>query len=305
MTKMKPVGSWVAMPTPFTPENRIDYKGFEYLIERQIRYGTSELFVLGSCGETTLLSLEEKKSIVKAVIQMTKGRIPTFFNASQATTDDSVNFARFCEDEGADGLIFTVPVYTLIPQSAAFAHFDKCMGAVSIPVGIYNNPSRLGVSVEPATVAKLASLHDNFIVLKQASPSCRDLVQVKRLCNENMHVLCCDYPAYSIVIPTLAVGGNGTANIGGNIIPEEAALYSRPWTSMQIIEECRELYYKFYPLLEALYMFSNPICIKAALRLLGLPGGHLRTPYQELGGQKLEQLKTVMQELGVFDKYAV
>jgi 4-hydroxy-tetrahydrodipicolinate synthase len=302
---LKPSGSWVALPTPFTADDKIDYKGFEILIERQIRYGTNALFILGSAGETTLLSLEEKENIVRETIKMTQGRIPTFYNASMPTTDASVAFAQFCETEGAEGLIFTVPNYVLISQTAVLAHMNACFSSVSLPVGIYNNPSRLGVNVEPETIKKLSDLNDNFVVMKEAMPSCQQLVKEKILCGDKLNLLCCDFPKYSILLPLLALGGNGAANIGGNIIPEELALCARPWTSMQVIEECREIYFKYYKLLESLYTFSNPVCIKAALRLLGLPSGHVRKPYQDLSGHMLDELEQLMKDLGVFDKYAV
>ena len=298
-------GSWEAMPTPVTEDNKIDFQGFETLINRQIKYGTSQLFILGSAGEVTLLTQEEKKAIVKEVISMTKGKIPVFFSAASFTTEMSVEFAQYCEKEGADGVIFTVPPYVLINQHAAHTHLDTCMSAVDIPCGIYNNPSRLGVQVMPETIKKLSDAHPNFVVDKEAMPSVEQLVQVQRLCEGKVKIMCCDYPHYSIVIPTLGVGGTGTANIGGNIIPEEAALYSRPWTSMEIIEECRSEYFKWFPLLQELYTFSNPIVIKAALRVLGLPGGHLRKPYEEYTGQKLANLEKMMGEMGVIDKYGV
>ena len=298
-------GSWVAMPTPFTKDDKIDFAGYETLINRQIKYGTSQLFVLGSAAETTLLTMDEKHEIIKEVIKMTKGRIPCFFNASAMTTDQSVELARYCENQGADGVIFTVPPYVLINQHAVHTHLDTCMSAVSIPCGIYNNPSRLGVLVRPETIKKLSDEHPNFVVDKEAQGSVEQLVQVQRMCEGKVKIMCCDFPHYSIVLPTLAVGGTGTANIGGNIIPEEAAKYSRPWTSMQIMEECREEYFKWFPLLQELYTFSNPVVIKAALRILGLPGGHLRKPYEEYSGQKLADLEKMMGEMGVIDKYGV
>jgi len=298
-------GSWVAMPTPFTKEDAIDFQGFHTLMERQIQYGTSQLFVLGSAGEVTLLTLEEKMNIVSEVIRMAKGKIPVFFSASALTTQQSVDFARFCEKEGADGVIFTVPPYVLIPQTSVYTHLDTCMSAIEIPCGIYNNPSRLGVQVMPETIKMLSDRHPHFVVDKEALPSVQQLVQVQRLCGDKVKMMCCDYPKYSIVIPTLAVGGTGTANIGGNIIPEEAASYSRMWTDMTIMEECRQSYFKWYPLLEKLYDFSNPIVIKAALDILGLPGGHLRRPYQAYSGGRLKELETMMGEMGVIDKYGI
>ncbi len=303
-------GSWVAMVTPFTEDDKIDYDGFNTLIDRQIKYGTSQLFVLGSAGETTLLTIEEKKQIVKEVIRMTRGRIPTFFSAAGLSTQQEIDFARYCEAEGADGVVFTVPPYLLITQTAAFEHFDECMNAVSIPCGIYNNPSRLGVQVTPETIKKLSDRHKNFVVDKEAMGSVEQLVQVQRLCEGKVKVMCCDFPKYSILLPTLAVGGTGSANIGGNIIPEESAKYSRPWNPEDpdvgtVINEAREEYFKYFPLLQQLYTFSNPICLKAAYRILGLPSGHLRKPYQELSGEKLKLLEETMGELGVIDKYSV
>lgn len=293
------------MPTPFAADNTIDFGAFKLLIDRQIHYGTSELFILGSAGETTLLTLEEKHTVVRNVIKMTKGRIPVFFNASALTTEESMAFARFCAAEGADGVIFTVPPYVLIPQDAVLAHLDACMGATALPCGIYNNPSRLGVNVDPATIVTLANRHPNFIVDKEAMPYVSQLVEVKRQLRDRVNILCCDYPKYSIVIPTLAIGGTGTANIGGNIIPAEAAEYSRPWTSVQIMEECRAGYFKWFPLLQELYTISNPVVIKAALNILGLPGGHLRRPYLDYEGPRLEALRRMMAEMGVIAKYGV
>jgi 4-hydroxy-tetrahydrodipicolinate synthase len=299
----RPTGSWVAMPTPYNADGSIDFGGFKILIDRQIQYGTSELFLMGSAGENTMLALDERREIVRRIVKMTKGRIPVFFGSTLPATDASVEFAKFAEAEGADGLIFTVPAYLLPPQTAVLEYFRACMGAVKIPVGVYNNPTRVGVHIEIETLVALANEFPNFIVDKEAMPNVSQLVQVKRRLGDRLNILCCDYPKYSIVLPTLAVGGNGTANIGGNVIPEEMARLSRPWISFEQVEESRKLYLQWYPLLEALYWFSNPIVIKAALKVLGLPSGGIRRPYPELEGEKLEQLRRIMTEMGVVAKY--
>ena len=299
----KPTGSWVAIPTPYNENGKVDFAGFSTLVDFHVANGTSELFVMGSAGEVTLLSLEERQEIIRQVIEMSKGKIPVFFNSSLPSTADTVKFAQYAEAEGADGLIFTVPPYLLPPQHAVLEHMRACMKSVSIPVGVYNNPARLGVNLEPDTLSTLAEENPNFIVDKEAMPHVEQLVEVKRKAGDQLNILCCDYPKYSIVLPTLALGGNGTANIGGNVIPEEMAVISRPWDSVEKMEECRQLYFKFFPLLKALYWFSNPIVIKAALRILGLPSGKLRLPYPELEGDKLVQLRELMTELGVIEKY--
>lgn len=298
-------GSWVALPIPFTKKNEIDFEGFRVLIDRQIQYGTSQLFVLGSAAEVTLLSLEEKKEIVKETIKIVAGRVPVFFSAASSTTEGEIAFAKFLENEGADGVIFTIPPYVLIPQEDAFAHMDACFSAVSIPAGIYNNPARLGVQVSPETIQRLAERHPNFLVDKEATGNVMQLVQVQRLTRGKVKIMCCDSPWYSIVLPTLAVGGTGLANIGGNIIPKETALYARPWTNIDIVNEGRELYLHYFPLLIELYQVSNPVVIKAALNLLGLPGGHVRRPYRDYDGEPLKRLEKVMLDLGIFDRYGV
>lgn len=299
----RPTGSWVAMITPYDSSGKIDFGGYRVLIDRQIHYGTSELFVMGSAGEVTLLTLEERKEIVRQIVKISKGRIPVFFNSTFPTTADCVKFAKFCEAEEADGLIFTVPPYIMPPQSAVLEHMKTCMKAVNIPVGVYNNPTRTGVNLEPSTIETLANECPNFIVDKEAMPNVEQLVEIKRRLGDRINILCCDYPKYSIVLPTLAVGGNGTANIGGNIIPEEMAIMSRPWDSMEKIEESRKLYFQYLPLLKALYWFSNPIVIKAASKLLGLPAGGIRRPYPDLDEERLTELKKIMTELGVMEKY--
>lgn len=299
----KPTGSWVAIPTPFDAEGKIDFSGFKTLVDFHIKYGTKQLFVMGSAGEVTLLTPEERRAIIQEVVKISKGRIPVFFGATFPTTADTIKFSQYAESEGADGLVFTVPPYLLPPAAAVMEHMKKCMSSVKIPVGIYNNPSRVGVNIEPDMIETLANEIPNYVVQKEAMPRVEQLVEIHRRLGDRLHVLVCDYPTYSIVLPNLALGGHGNANIGGNIFPEEMALMSRPWDSLEKMEECRSLYLKYFPLLKALYWFSNPIVIKAALKLMGLPSGNLRKPYPDLEGEKLSELKQIMTDLGIFVKY--
>ena len=301
----KPSGSWVAIPTPFNKDMSVDLGGFDTLVDFHIQHGTDMLFCMGSAGETTLLSLEERKTILRHMVKTCKGRIPVYFGSTMPTTEATVAFAKFAEAEGADGLIFPSPNYLLPPQTAVRAFLLEAMQSVSIPVGVYNNPSRTGIMLEPETLEFLAKECPNFVVDKEAMPSVGQLVEVHRRLGDRIHVLTCDYPKYSILLPNLSLGGSGAGNISGNIIPEEMTRMSRPWTNFEIMEECRSMFFKYYDLMKALYWFSNPIVIKAALKLMGLPGGGLRAPYQELGGKKLDELKTVLESYGVIEKYGV
>jgi len=167
------------------------------------------------------------------------------------------------------------------------------MQSVQVPVAFYNNPTRTGISIYPETIETLSNECPNFVADKEAMPSVQQLIEVKRRVGDKIYILCCDYPKYSILLSALSIGGNGSANIGGNIIPEEMAKMSRPRDSINVLEESRTIYFKYYKLLEALYWLSNPIVIKADLKLLGLPAGRPRKPYPELEGARLLELKRI------------
>ncbi len=218
------------MPTPFTADNQIDIEGFKLLIARQIKYGTSQLFILGSAGEVTLLTLEEKEADRPLRPRVHEG------SRRPRSQDHSGLLQRRVPDHRGQRRVRAVlrgrrRRWRCLHRAAVCAHHPARRQDPSgylheqreDPCGIYNNPSRLGVQVLPETIQYLAEKHENFVVDKEALPSVEQLVQVQRLCEGKVKIMCCDYPHYSIVIPTLAVGGTGTANIGGNIIPEEAA----------------------------------------------------------------------------------
>lgn len=299
----KPTGSCVAIPTPFNESGFIDWKGFEILIDHHVAHGTSSLLVMGSIGEVTLLSEIERREIVRRVSKYAKGKLPVFFGSTFPTTEETIKFSQYAETEGADGLVFNAPPYLLLPQESLAEYLITCTKSVSIPVMIYNNPSRLGVFIKPEILERLVEECPNFVADKDAVPSVQQLVEVQRRVGERVNILCCDFPGYATILPTLAIGGQGTVNISGNIIPEEMAIIARPWDNIEKIEESRKLYFQYYPLMQALYWFSNPIVTKAALKILGLPAGKPRLPYPKLEGERLEDLKRMMNEMGIIEKY--
>lgn len=125
----------------------IDWIGFEVLIDYHADHGTSTLLVMGSAGEVTMLTVEERREIIKRVSKYAKGKIPVFFGATFPTTEETIKFSQYAEAEGADGLVYTAPPYLLPPQTALAEHLLACAKSVSIPVGVYNNPSRVGAFI--------------------------------------------------------------------------------------------------------------------------------------------------------------
>lgn len=297
---LHPTGSWVALVTPFTERGEVDFAGFERLIDFQVEHGTSGLLIMGSTGEPTLLTPEERREILDRVCAYAKGKIPVFAGTTCGSTRETIELSRYAEQAGADGLLLLVPAYATPPQDGVYLHFRAVAEAVNIPVAIYNNPSRVGVNIDPATIIKLAEI-PNIVADKEAMGNISQLVEVLRGTNGRLHLLCCDYPGYGLILPTMALGGHGTANIAGNIIPREMAEMSRPWQSWDDVRRTRELYFKYVPLLSALYSRPNPIAVKAALRLMGLPGGPVRHPLVDM--RQLRQLDRLLESLGVKAKY--
>ncbi len=299
-----PTGSWVALITPFTTDGEVDTKGFATLVDFHAANATDGLLFMGSTGETTSLFPEERREIIRTMTNYCRGKIPAFFGVTCSTTQATVELAGFAQDEGADGILLTVPPYVMPPQEAVYEYFAQIARSVSVSVALYNNPGRVSVNINPDTVARLAH-YPNVVADKEATASVEQLTEVVRGVEGRLHLLCCDFPKYSLVLSTLAMGGTGTANVAGNVIPREMALMSRPWERFEDAERTRTLYFEWLPLLKMLYSVSNPVVVKAAVALLGLPAGPPRPPLPQLKGDKLKTLETMLDELGIRSRYGV
>jgi 4-hydroxy-tetrahydrodipicolinate synthase len=301
---LHPTGSWVALITPFGQDGAVDVPGFHRLIDFHQAHGTSGLLLCGSTGEPSLLSTDEKRQIFDQVVPYAKGRLPVFVGTTCGTTAETVELSRYAQAAGADGLLLVVPPYARPPQEAIYQHFRTVAEAVDLPIAVYNNPTRVGVNIDADTLIRLAEM-PNIVADKEAIPNVSQLAAVLRAAGDRMHLLCCDYPGYSLILPTLALGGHGTANVTGNIIPEEMAAMSRPWRSIEDVERSRALYFRYLPLLEMVYRVSSPVPIKTAVGLLGLPAGGVRRPLPDLTPDQVRRLDALLDELGVKAKYGV
>lgn len=300
----QPSGSWVATPTPFKDDESIDFSVFEQLVDLHAENGTSALLVMGSTGEPTLLSGEERREIIDRLVPMTRGKLPVFFGTTCGSTRETIAMTRYAEDRGADGVVLVVPPYVTPPQEAIYEHFAMVASAVKLPIALYNNPTRVTVNIDPPTVARLYREFPHLSIDKEAMGNVSQLADVLALTDGGVKVLCCDYPKYGLIMPTLALGGTGTANISGNVAPAEFAEMSQPWSNGTDIEAVRRMYFRLLPLMKAMYWLSNPIVPKAALNLLGFKVGRPRRPYSELVGPKLQELDGILASLGLKERYA-
>jgi 4-hydroxy-tetrahydrodipicolinate synthase len=301
---VRPSGSWVALVTPFTEKDRIDIDGFKKLVDFHVANGTDGLIFIGSTGEATSLSMEERKLIIQEMTKYCKGKIKAFFGTSCSTTKDTVELSRFAEECGADGIQLVVPPYIVPPQEAILEFIATVAKSVNIAVTIYNNPSRVVANIDPSTIAKLLDI-GNIVAIKEASPSLTQLMGDIEVSAGRLNVLCCDSPKFGLILPLMAMGGHGTANVTGNVLPKEFALMSKPWESWEDAVRCRELFFKYKPVMEAAYLLVNPVGIKAMMKLLGMPAGDPRPPLQPLKGNLLDKVREIIDKFRLREKCVV
>jgi len=273
-----PSGSWVAIVTPFDASGEIDLGVMRDLVDFQAANGTSTLLIMGSTGEPTTLTLDERKRIIREMAAYCKGKIHAFFGVTLGSTAMTIDLARYAQEQDADGIVIVVPPYLAPPQDSVFAYLHEVCSSVDISVGLYNNPARVITNIDPATIVRLFNAVPNLVADKEAMPSVGQLVQVIEGTQGKLPVLCCDAPVYGLVLPTLSLGGRGTANVTGNVHPRAVAAMSKPWESWEDVENTRRIYFDILPLMDATYAAPNPVATKAMVRLLGFPVGSCRKP---------------------------
>ena len=302
---VRPEGSWVALVTPFDSAGNLDLDCFKKLVDFQVTNRTDGLLFMGSTGESTSLTLEERRDIIVEMTAYCRGKIPAFHGVTCSTTKATLELAKLAEEQGADGVMMVVPPYIAPPQSAIFEYFKTVCQSISIPVALYNNPARVVVNINPETIIRLTQECPNLVADKEAVPNVAQLASVMDGTGGKLRVLCCDAPPYAITLPTLAMGGHGTANVTGNVIPKEMAEMSVPWKSWDDVLRSRNIYFEFLPVMEAAYSHTNPVAIKAMVKLLGFPVGEPRAPLPALTAKQLQPLEEVIKRFELKERYGL
>jgi 4-hydroxy-tetrahydrodipicolinate synthase len=301
MRGSKLTGSFVALITPFNKDGSVDFAAFRALLEFQEEHGTRAVLIMGSTGETSMLSLEEKKRIIVECAKMKSARLPIFFGATGNNTESTIANVRFARDNGADGAILAAPAYICAPEADIERFFLDVADATDLPLGIYNNPPRVTSDLHWEQLLRIFR-HPSYIVHKESTARVGQVAQVLAG-NPDVSVMCCDSPNLGLVVPTMSLGGHGTANMTGNIAPAELATISTPWTSYREAEDFRSTYLRMLPLLHFTYSAINPVAVKSLMKALGLPSGELRKPLSGLDAAALTKGVRVVQELGLDRRY--
>jgi 4-hydroxy-tetrahydrodipicolinate synthase len=301
MPKKLLTGSFVALITPFNKDGSVDFAAFRTLLRFQEEQGTSAVLIMGSTGETSMLSPEEKRQIVVETAKMKTSRMPIFFGATGNNTQATIENVRFARDNGADGAILAAPAYICAPENDIERFFLEVADATNLPLGIYNNPPRVKSDLHWDHLLRIFK-HPNYVIHKESTARVGQVAQVLAG-KPDVAVMCCDSPNLGLVVPTMSLGGHGTANMTGNIAPTELATISTPWKSYAEAESFKATYLRILPLLHFTYSTINPVAVKSLMKAVGLPAGDLRKPLSGLEGEALASGLRIVKELGLDRKY--
>lgn len=301
MAGQKIEGSFVASVTPFDARGEIDFGAWRDLIEHQAKNGARAILFMGSTGEPSSLSPEEKKRIVVETVKLRPQGMLFFYGCTGATPREVIERVRHAEANGADGAIIAPPPYVCAPEADIEKFYLEIADAVDLPLGVYNNPPRVKTDLHWEQLLRIFR-HPNMVIHKESTSRVGQVAQILAA-RPDVSVMCCDSPNLGLVTPTMALGGHGTANMSGNLAPEEMALISKPWSLPEDALVFREQYLRLLPLLHFNYSAINPVAVKSLMKACGMPVGDLRKPLCGLDDAKLASGLKILRDLGLCEKY--
>ena len=286
-------GAIVAIVTPFR-NGKVDEEALRKLIEEQIAAGTDGIAPCGTTGESTTLSHEEHDRVIEITIDAVRKRVPVIAGTGSNSTAEALRLTRHAWEAGADAALMVCPYYNRPTQEGLYLHYKKIAEEVPIPIIIYNIAGRTGVNMLPETLAKLAKI-PNIVGVKEASGSLKQMSDVIRMCGPDFAVLSGD-DIFTLAL--LAIGGKGVISVISNVAPADMAAMVDAFTAGDL-QKARALHYRMSPLIDALFIETNPIPVKAALALMGKIDYELRLPLCRMSPKNEESLKAAMQAYGL------
>jgi 4-hydroxy-tetrahydrodipicolinate synthase len=286
-------GAIVAIVTPFK-EGKVDERSLRELIEFQIKNGTDGIVPCGTTGESSTLSHEEHDRVIEITVDAVKKRVPVIAGTGSNSTDEALRLTKHAYEAGADGALSVCPYYNRPTQEGLYQHFKIIAESVPIPIVPYNIPGRTGVNLMPETVARLAKI-SNIVGIKEASGSLKQMQDVISLCGEKFDVLSGDD---FFTFPLLSIGGRGVISVVSNIVPADMAAMIDAFEAGDI-KKAKKLHHKLVPLVDSLFIETNPVPVKAALSMMGKISYDVRLPMYKMSDSNYEKLKAVMKNYGL------
>ena len=288
-------GSAVAIVTPMKANGEVSYEKLGELIEMQIAEGTDAIVICGTTGESSTLSHEEHIDVIRYCVEKVAKRVPVIAGTGSNSTETAIYLSQEAEKCGADALLLVSPYYNKATQKGLIRHYTAIAESVSLPIILYNVPSRTGCNILPETVAYLVKNVKNIVGVKEASSNISQIAKVKQLAGDDLELYSGNDDQ---VVPILSLGGLGVISVLANVAPKFTHEMVWKYLDGDVKGSC-EMQLKALPLVDALFCEVNPIPVKAALNLMGLEAGPLRAPLYEMEPANQEKLKKAMLDMGI------
>ena len=283
-----------AIVTPMKEDLSVDYEALGRFIDFQIENGIDAIVVMGTTGENATIEPEEQKEVIRFTVEKVAKRVPVIAGVGTNNTDHVLHNTKNACEVGADALLVVTPYYNKATQNGLIAHFTAVADASTVPLILYNVPSRTGCNLLPATVEKLAE-HPNIVGLKEASGNMSQAVELFARCAGKLDIYSGED---ALTVPMMAMGGAGTISVLSNVVPKESVAMTDACLAGDYAAaaawQCRLL-----PLINALFSEVNPIPAKAAVSALGFGADALRLPLTKMEAATRAKLYEEMRKLGL------
>ena len=284
-----------AMVTPFDENLDLDLKQARALARRLVENGADALIINGTTGESPTVFYPQKMKLFEAVVSEIDGEVPVIANVGDNCTADTVDFARDVQKLGVDGFMLVVPYYNKPPQEGLYQHFKTIAESIDLPCILYNIPGRCVINMTAETTLRLANEVDNIVAIKEASGNLEQVAAILAGAPEGFEVYSGDD---ALTYDIMKLGGAGVISTIGNVAPDRMK---------EIVDLCAAGDFEagakaneaLLPLMNVLFITSNPIMVKEALNLLGFPVGGVRLPLVNATAEQSAELAEVMRQVGV------
>lgn len=286
-------GSCTAIVTPFS-EHGVDYERLKKNLEFQYENGTSAVVVCGTTGENATHTPNEHDELVRVTVRTVNGRMKVIAGIGSNNTENALRAAENAKYSGADAVLMVTPYYNKTTQKGLVEHFSYVADRVDIPMILYNVPSRTGIGIT-ADTCKVLSQHPNINGIKEASGDIALAARIRSLCGDDLYIWSGNDDC---TIPLMSLGALGVISVASNIVPGAVAKLCALCLEGSYAE-ATELYAKYASLFSALFIETNPIPVKAALKMMGMDSGILRLPLTEISQESFETLLKAMRDAGI------
>ncbi len=286
-------GTGVALVTPFNSDKTIDYTALTKLVKYLIDGGVDYLVVMGTTGESVVLSDSEKQSVLNHVKDVNQGVLPIVLGIGGNNTSNVVEHIEKQNFTGVSALLSVCPYYNKPNQSGLFAHFSEIATACPVPIILYNVPGRTGSWMSPETTIRLAEKFDNVVATKEASGQIENIMKIIKDKPANFKVISGDD---GLTLPLIAMGVEGVISVVGNAAPFMMSQMVNSALANEYMK-ARELHYMLFPLIELIFKEGNPAGFKAALNSIGLLQNEVRLPLTSVSNELFDTIAQQMKQL--------